>query len=357
MESLPHRFRNQQEDIWAEPADIGSNVASSIERFKRSVVLDLFLQRGVAWKEVRAIRERWAITPIVRVPPETWLNLHFPENGWPNRYDAEGKQASAWGKLASEWNIELHTLVKRLVPERYRPDPIDQTGWAIFLSACVLFDPPETERGLLRFAERGGPRPIGLSPADERRSSFGNPPYAMLAAPIRWLRDGYISEGVEHWFWMQVIEEIGKKFLEPAGLDIHEMMQEVLKTSPALLKQHQDLHEQKAPARPYIAVDEETTEGDVRGAFRLISSTFPERSEKGAPQRDELVALQCALLYDRHNAKDPEDRRRLRWSYERLAEEFGLGSGETQKAKKQVAADYVALGRKLLEADQDKTTT
>jgi len=179
----------------------------------------------------------------------------------------------------------------------------------------------------------------------------------MLSAPVRTLRDGNISETIEGWFWEQVIKEIGKRFLEPAGLDIHEMMLEVLKNSPDLLKQRDDLRKQETPARHYIAVYEETTEVDVLGAFRLISDTLPERSKKGPPRRDPLVALQCAVLYDRHNGRVPEDRRRLLWSYERLAEEFRLGAGETQKAKKQVAAAYVALGRKLLEESQDDTRT
>jgi hypothetical protein len=170
----------------------------------------------------------------VQVPPETRHNLHFPENGWPDQYDSEGEQSSAWVELASKWGVELYTLARRLVPEHYRPNHVDEMHWAIFLSACVLFDPPET--GLLLFAEHGGPRPLGLSPADERWRSFGSPPHAMIAAPIRTLSDGLMSKSIEGWFWKQVIEEIGKKFLEPIGLDIHEMMLEVLKNSPALLK-------------------------------------------------------------------------------------------------------------------------
>jgi hypothetical protein len=341
--------------MWAEPTDIGSDVAPYIQRFKRTVAMDLFLQQGTVWKEIRALRERWTMSSTVQVPPETRHNLHFPENGWPDQYDSEGEQSSAWVELASKWSAELYTLARRLVPEHYRPNHVDEKHWAIFLSACVLFDPPET--GLLLFAEHGRPRPLGLSPADERWRSFGSPPHAMIAAPIRTLSDGLISESIEGWFWEQVIEEIGKKFLEPIGLDIHEMMLEVLKNSPALLKKRKELREQHAPARHYIAVDEETTADDVQRAFRLISNTLPERSKKGAPRRDSLVALQCAILYDRYNAKDPEDQRRLRWSYERLAEEFGLGAGETQKAKKQVAADYVALGRKVLEESKDKSRT
>ena len=357
MESLPHRFRNQQEDIWAEPKDIGSDVAPYIQRFKRTVVLDLFLQQGAVWKEIRAVRERWAISPAVQVPSETWPNLHFPENGWPDQYDTEGEQANERIEPAPGWSVEMHTLARRLVPEDYRPNHVDEMGWTIFLSACVLFDPPETEKGLLRFAELGGPRPIGLSPANESWTSFGHPPRAMLAAPVRTIPDGYVSAAIEGWFWRQVIEEIGKKFLEPIGLDIHEMMLGVLKNSPALLKKCKELREQHAPARHYIAVYEETTADDVQRAFRLISDTLPERSKKGPPRRDPLLALQCAVQYDWHNGKDPEDGRRLLWSYERLAEEFGLGTGETQKAKKQAAAAYVALGRRLLEKGQDETTT
>lgn len=356
MERLPHRFRNQREDMWAEPTDIGSDVESYIKRFKRNVVVDLFLQQGAVWKEIRAVRKRWTILPTVQVPSETWPNLHYPENGWPEQYDTEGEQAHDWVELASRWSVEMYTLARQVVPEDYRPNHVDEMGWAIFLSACVLFDPPEPEKGLLRFAELDGPRPMGLSPTDESWTSFGHPPRAMLAAPVRTIPDGYISAAIEGWFWRQVIEEIGKRFLEPAGLDIHEMMSEVLKNSPALSKK-EELREQRAPARHYIAVYEDTTADDVQRAFQLISDTLPERSKKGHRQRDPLVALQCAVLYDRYNAKDPKDRRRLRWSYERLAEEFGLGAGETQKAKKQVAADYVALGRKLLEESKNKTTT
>ena len=357
MESLPHRFRNQQKDMWAEPTDIGSDVTLRIERFKSNVVVELFLQQGAVWEEIRDFRKRWEISPTVQVPSETWPNLHFPENGWPEQYDTEGEQARDWVELASRWSVEMYTLARQIVPERYRPNPIDEMGWAIFLSACVLFDPPEPEKGLLRFAELGGPRPIGLSPADESWRSFGHPPRSMLAAPVRTIPDGYISAEIEGWFWRQVINEIGKKFLEPAGLDIHEMMREILKNSPALLKKREELREQHAPARHYIAVYEETTADDVQRAFQLISDTLFERSKEGAPPRERLVALQCAVLYDQHNAKDPADRRRSRWSYERLAEEFGLGAGETQKAKKQAGEAYVALGRKILKESQGKTTT
>jgi hypothetical protein len=356
MESLPHRFRNQQEDRWAEPSDIGSDAGLHIARFKRSVVLDLYLRQGTAWKEVRAFRERWAITPTVQLPPKkSPLSMHYPEYGWPREYDAEGGQNREWVELASRWGGEIHALAQRFVPEHYRPDPLREELWVGFMSACVVYDPPEV--ALLTFAERGGPVLLGLSPTDKHWVGFGNPYHAMLAPPIRTLRDGDKSESLEGWFWEQVIKEIQERFLEPAGMNIREMMREIFDSSPSLLKRYQDLRKQETPYRHYIAVGEETTADDVQRAFKLISATLPERSRKGAPRRDPLIALQCAILHDRHNARDPEDRRRWRWSYERLAEEFRLGSGETKKAKEQVAADYVALGRNLLEDSQDETTT
>ena len=73
------------------------------------------------------------------------------------------------------------------------------------------------------------------------------------------------------------------KFLQPAGLDIHEMMLDVLKNSQALYDQRKEFREQHTPARHYIAVYEETTSEDVQRAFQLISDTLPERSKKGPP--------------------------------------------------------------------------
>ena len=97
--------------MWAEPTEIGSDVAPYIKRFKRNLVADLFLQQGAVWEEIRAFRERWVISPTVQLPPETYmLNLHYPENGWPKEYDAEGDQASEWVRPATRWNVELHTL-------------------------------------------------------------------------------------------------------------------------------------------------------------------------------------------------------------------------------------------------------
>jgi hypothetical protein len=62
---------------------------------------------------------------------------------------------------------------------------------------------------------------------------------------------------------------------------------------------------------------------------------------RGKSERDPLVAIQCAILYDRHNQKDSADGRRRTWTYERLAEHFKLKSTRA-------ATEYVTAGREIL---------
>ncbi len=87
-------------------------------------------------------------------------------------------------------------------------------------------------------------------------------------------------------------------------------------------------------------MDDYTSEQDVRDAFRMISKSIGLR--KGTkPPRDRLTAVQCALLHNRHNDPDPEDKRIRKWSYAKLGDEFGFGT--------RAAKDYVVLGREILE--------
>lgn len=65
-------------------------------------------------------------------------------------------------------------------------------------------------------------------------------------------------------------------------------------------------------------------------------------SRKGAPRRDPLVAIQCALLHDLHNYSPvPEDRRLRKWNLKRLSEESGLKGAPAAKI-------HIAEGRKVL---------
>lgn len=70
----------------------------------------------------------------------------------------------------------------------------------------------------------------------------------------------------------------------------------------------------------------------------MIRKVQPAKGTKRS--RDPLVAVQCAILYDRHN-QQLEDKRQRRWTYAKLGKEFGLST--------RAAKDYVILGREIIE--------
>jgi hypothetical protein len=143
-----------------------------------------------------------------------------------------------------------------------------------------------------------------------------------------------------------ILDEINKHHLQPLGLDVHAMWQDVL-YKPDVVKEIYR-QEELLNKRQYIEVHEHTTDKDVRAARRVIRAMqerdrfrvpgaadpatrlqiLKEKQNRPQPraksERDPLVAIQCAILYDRFNGKDPADGRRQIWTYERLAEEFQL---------------------------------
>jgi hypothetical protein len=177
---------------------------------------------------------------------------------------------------------DVYRIRDEVIPEAYyRGFTFD---WLGFIAACLFYQPPRGEE-LEEFAAFGsGPYPYtfiapGLSAAQSPR---------MVAPPIREVRgdDGRV--------------------------------------------------------RYEISVDEHTTEADVRRAYWKIASIRKKPSKGGAPKRDPFVAVQCAILYDEANLPDEADGRRWRWTYEKLADRFGLKSGRAAK-------DHIELGRAILQ--------
>jgi hypothetical protein len=200
----------------------------------------------------------------------------------------------------------------------------------------VLLDPAET--GLLTFAEYGGPHAHRSKPAEDIREEVPR----ILVPAVRQMRDWTKSEHAESEFWEHVIHEVGERHLKHKGIDLKALVRDVLFSSPQLWEARREWDEQHNPLRWYIEVDlEHTTEADARRAFRAIAAKREKPPKSGASKRDPLLAVQCAILYDRHNGKDPQDGRRKLWAYEKLAEEFGLLSARSAEA-------YVKEGRKLL---------
>ena len=172
--------------------------------------------------------------------------------------------------------------------EEDRDERVLGWSWSRFFVACVFYDPPGTQ--LLEFA------------------AYDNPPSD--PAPIRTLRE--VVEQIvyaERRLWIKTIAEIERHHVDPASIEGSSLIAEVWNRNPHLENERRAAWEAVQHCR-YIEVDENTTEADVRQAFRMLAATrddkHKEPSRGGRNWRDPLTAVQCALLYCRHNERDPE---------------------------------------------------
>jgi len=274
------------------------------------------------------MRSTWNVSPVTGFPPER-PRILYPE----------GRSGNEARETRRRWERELRAVVQETIPPGHARSDLERE-WRSIVSACVFYDPPETD--LLTFADRCVPRPYGLVPAGKNYpvgGERGSLPI-MRAPPVRRLRDADAAERTERWFWRRVLDEIGRRHLEPLGLDVWDLHDEVMDNTPDLIKEYRERLERN-PERAYISVDEHTTARDVGRAFRMLAANRQAKSPAGAPRRDPLTALQCAILYDRHNGREPHDAREWKWTYEKLRARFNLGSARA-------AEDYVREGRDLL---------
>jgi hypothetical protein len=308
--------------------DLGERVLPSDEgaqiiRFKNGLVVSLFVQHGDFWREIESMRKKWRIEASTQLVP---TDIHTP---WP-------VDPATWDRRR-EWQNDILGLRDRIIPQRY----LDTVDWARFIPACVLYDPPDDK--LIEFAYFGGPypwTPLPVSP-EEQEAMGDNWHLLMIAPPVKSLADPGKAALRKQWLYETIIQKIGQRYLEPLGIDIWELYEEVLETSPDILKVYGEMRDENPP-RLYIDVREWTTENDVRNAFRLIRQTQPVTAKVGRLKIDPLVAVQCAILYDQHNQRKSEDSRQWKWIYEKLAEQFGLNSKRAVKQR-------VELGREILE--------
>jgi hypothetical protein len=255
------------------------------------------------------------------------------------------------------WYEYLTKLRDSVVPEAYR-DPGPLGYWTKFLSACLLYDPPDDDlEGFARYAD---PDPATLATEGNWSDNGEDEDRDVLVLPIKHLPDPYRVRADAEWYFETAIDEMGELLqerLEQAGIkpeqfsiDIWELFREVAYNR---LKDNEErygslYHEYvgkqlQNESCPYIdPSNEEATEENVRAALRLIRQTQAATAKVGKPKIASLVAVQCAILYYRHNPRDSEDRRRRRWTFKKLAERFGL---ESERAAKH----HVELGQELLE--------
>lgn len=153
---------------------------------RRAITLDLFTRYGRVWSTIRDVRHEWSIEPTITVPPVPSFSASdcrlLTRSQMPERFHLpsvppDGVLETVRGPLRDaldddlpddieedmsrahvrihvwQWLMCLRDMHDEIVPEG-NPSGTDVQGWLTwvpFLSACVLFDPPESE--LLTFAD------------------------------------------------------------------------------------------------------------------------------------------------------------------------------------------------------------
>jgi hypothetical protein len=376
-----------------------SSTVALVEETKRQLVCELFLRRGTFWELVRACRMDRGVNPIIGIPPPEPFGLVLsPENKPEHSYAAVSSSGVVNTHLSKEqrkrieehnesvvefesaWYRDLDKILQSTVPSELGASNIGDFSlvglpaggrrlgmgtvygsWLLFTSACVLYDPPET--ALIEFAEYATPKPYRVSVGNSYRGEDADKSLSMQALPIREQPD---SADLRDMIMSQIdliLDEINKHYLQALGLDVHAIWQDVTSKPDVMNEIYRQ--EELLRERLYIEVFEHTTDKDVRAARRAIRARqerdrflvpaaadpatrleiLQEKQNRPRPRgksaRDPLVAIQCAILYDRHNGKDPVDGRRQKWTYERLAEQFRLKSTRP-------ATEHVKAGRGIL---------
>ncbi len=278
------------------------------------------------------MRERWDIEARAQIPFRSYVGgPYIPELLGPQPEEEFGEQAERWDATYDAWINDLAALYTVIVPEEARDSEYLGGGWETFISMCVLFDPPETQ--LVDFADYirwGGASSV--IPHGRRR---------MNAAPIVWRMNSLELEGTWMKFYEGLLGALLKKYVHPQGVTTEEAMRSIREQHPEIFQRwRQRLRDNES--RPFIDVQPYHTGEDINSAFQVLSDRHETRPTPGRDKRDELIAVQCAILHDQHNLPDPADGRRRMWAFTRLAERFGL---ETLRAAKA----HVQLGRDLLD--------
>jgi hypothetical protein len=310
-----------------------SSAVQEARRLRHKLVADLFLRQGPFWGAVREMRFRWNIAAIAQLPSVRPSSLGPPpQEGGPFVWPEDDVPREWTEEHSMRWRDDLASLWRESIPERYGHFHV----WESFLAACVRYDPPEVK--LVAFADYGSSLNLDSAlPSGLPRTAGTQLPH-MPAAPIKNLRDPDRAEADCQWFYETLIDELGERYFRHSGLDIRDLVKEVLRDNPKIWDEFGERLQQNRH-RWYITVDEHTTTDDVKNAARMIAATLPERPREGRKARDPLIAIQCAILFDR---EEPLPNSRRKWSYKRLAEDYELKSVQSAK-------DHVKVGRRFLQ--------
>lgn len=302
-----------------------------IERCKFALVVALVRRRGEFWDSVEDLRQRWEIKAQRRVPPDLKVPhtgaLHFPP-GAPSQVHGLEEGWEEWSIFLDGWKREVEKLYDNFVPEPARLTQTDQSRWwwSTFLSACIVYDPPDTK--LEEYADSHPQILEGTyDPEDWFRDDY--PKHFMSRPPIVYTRR---EEGIER-AYRSVLDEfalrIVERLREEPDADVAKVIWEVRGQSDLFAPVEAD--RAGNPTRAFIEARPWQKEKDVISAFRMISATQDRPGRRAADPKRALRAVQCAILHDRYG-----------WKYEEIDEKYGWASGSN------LAGKHIKDGRRLL---------
>jgi hypothetical protein len=297
-----------------------SSAAAELYRLQENLLVEHCLRQGDFWKAIKGLRERWSISPTTAVPPEDWrLANRVPE---PKKITDEERY-----KLYADWSEDLSSVSQRFFPKR----PGVMRGGSRFVACCAFYDPPRDD--LFGFFQASATS-TGLQLPEGWESLKDKPLIAGSELPVKVLPNQSRLATAWQIYYRGIIRELGERHLKPLGLDVDEMVEDVLSNNPALSKNLEArLRLATDEVSQYIEVGDYTTQDDAIYAFQFITQSR-EHPQGGSYGRSRLVAVQYAILQDEYG-----------WTREQIAEQY---EGQTDKPFLRRLGDYVKDGRKII---------
>ena len=297
-----------------------SSAVAERYRLEENLLVEHCLRRGDFWRAIEGLRERWNISPTIGIPPEeSGLNSPLPKS--------EEIPEKEMKKLLRRWIEDLSSISQRFFPKR----PGMMSGGNRFVTCCAFYDPPRDNLFGFFIASATSPD-IRLPEGWETRKD--EPLIAISGLPVKKLPNPGLEAGAWRIYYEGIIRELGERHLERLGLDVQELVKDVLSNKPDLSK-NLDARLQLAndKASEYIQVDDEMTTDDILGAARFITQSS-ELRKGGRPTRSRLVAVQYAILKDEYG-----------WSSKQIAERFEVRTDDTFLRRLDA---HVKFGRDIL---------
>ena len=211
-------------------------------RLEENLLVEHCSRQGDFWQAIRGVRERWNISPTIAIPPERpVLNSPLPKS--------TEMPEEELTKLLRLWIEDKSSISRQFFPKR---QDVPNNG-NHFVTCCALYDPPRDD--LFGFWEACATQPsLRLPRGWENRKD--EPLVAMSGLPVENLPDPGRVARAWRIYYQGIIRELGERHLKPLGLDVEDLVQEVLDNNPSLFR-NLDARLQVADdeASDYIRVD------------------------------------------------------------------------------------------------------